>query len=97
MWLGVGFVSSFFAISCGGPRYSFRITSVESKVEAAHELGAETYAPYQYYSARERVVKAREQAAHAHYGDALELLDKAEDFAQQAIAQTESVKKGAGR
>ncbi len=82
---------------CGGVAYSVRINSVEAKVEKAKELGAEANAPYEYYSAKERVDKAREEAARADYGDALDLIDEAETFANQAINQASAVRKGAGR
>jgi hypothetical protein len=82
---------------CGGVAYSVRINSVEAKVEKAKELGAEENAPYEYYSAKERVEKAREEAARADYGDALDLIDEAETFADHAIKQSSAVRKGAGR
>ena len=53
---------ALFGTGCGGVWYTARINSVEGKVEQAKELGAETTAPYQYYSARERVEKAKEEA-----------------------------------
>ncbi len=76
--------------------YTARINSVEGKVEHAKEVQAEQYAPYFYYSAKERVLKAREEAARADYGDALDLLDEAENDALKAIEQAEAVRKGAG-
>ena len=82
---------------CGGVAYSVRINSVEAKVEKAKELGAEANSPYEFYSAKERVDKAREEAARADYGDALDLIDEAETFADQAINQSSAVRKGAGR
>ena len=84
-------------VGCGGVIYSARANSVGAKVETAKEMGAETLAPYQYYSARERAEKAAEEASRADYGDALDLLDEAETFADKAIEQAGAVKKGAGR
>jgi hypothetical protein len=85
------------ALGCGGVIYSARANSVAAKVESAKEMGAETLAPYQYYSAREHAEKAAEEASRADYGDALDLLDEAEAFADKAIEQAGAVKKGAGR
>ena len=82
---------------CGGVWYTARINTVEGKVEQAKEVGAEQYAPYEYYSAKERVLKAREEASRADYGDAVDLLDEAETFAEKAIQQARAVRKGAGR
>jgi hypothetical protein len=97
----VAVVLSIAALSlgsgCGGVAYSVRINSVEAKVEKAKELGAEQSAPYQFYSAKERVDKAREEAGRADYGDSLDLLDEAEKYADEAINQASAVRKGAGR
>ena len=84
------------SLGCGGVMYTARINSVEGKVEAAKEVQAEQFAPYYYYSAKERVQKAKEEAARADYGDALDLLDEAENDALKAIEQAEAVRKGAG-
>ena len=85
------------AAGCGGVLYTSKINGVEAKIESAKEQGAETLAPYEYYSAKERVLKAREEASHADYGDADDLLDEADSFADKAITQTGAVRKGAGR
>jgi len=90
-WLALG------SAGCGGVWYPARINTVEGKVEQAKEVGAEQYAPYEYYSAKERVLKAREEASRADYGDAIDLLEEAESFAEKAIAQARAVRKGAGR
>ena len=89
-------VASAGATGCGGVAYTARINSVEGKIEHAKEVQAEAYAPYYYYSAKERALKAREEAARADYQDALDLLDEAENDADQAITQAEAVRKGAG-
>ena len=82
---------------CGGVWYSARANTVAGKVEQAKEVGAESNSPYEYYSAKERVTKAREEAAHADYSDAINLLDEAEEIADKAIQQSTAVRKGAGR
>lgn len=95
-WLAVGSLGAG-SVGCGGVWYTARINAVEGKVEQAKEVGAEQYAPYEYYSAKERVLKAREEASRADYGDAIDLLEEAESFAEKAIAQARAVRKGAGR
>jgi hypothetical protein len=84
-------------VGCGGVLYTARVNSVEAKIEAAKEVGAEASAPYEYYSAKARYEKAREEAGRADYGDALDLLDEAEKFAAQAVDHASAVRKGAGR
>ncbi len=93
----VALTASTIGTGCGGVWYTARINSVESKVEQAKELGADITAPYQYYSARERVEKAKEEASKADYSDAIELIDEAEEYADKAIDQAAAVRKGAGR
>ena len=82
---------------CGGVLYSAKINGVEAKVERAKEMGAESTAPYEYYSARERVQKAKEEASRADYQDAVDLLDEAEKFVDQALTQAGAVARGAAR
>jgi hypothetical protein len=94
--LAVFLIVASSSVGCGGVAYTARINSVEGKVEHAKEVQAEAFAPYYYYSAKERVLKAREEAARADYSDALDLLDEAEEDADKAITQAEAVRKGAG-
>jgi hypothetical protein len=82
---------------CGGVWYSARANTVAGKVEQAKEVGAETSSPYEYYSAKERMTKAMEEASKADYSDAIDLLDEAEEYADKAIQQATAVRKGAGR
>jgi hypothetical protein len=91
------FATTCATVGCGGVWYTARINTVESKVEQAKEVGAEASAPYEYHSAKERVEKAKEEAARADYSDAIQLLDEAEGFADRAIKQANAVRKGAGR
>jgi hypothetical protein len=98
-WLSLTLVLglSTSGLGCGGVLYSARANSVSSKIESAKEMNAETLSPYEYYSAKEHAEKAAEEASRADYGDALELLDEAEAFADKAIQQAGAVRKGAGR
>lgn len=82
---------------CGGTLYAFTANSASSKLETAEALGAEKYAPYEYYYAREHLWKAREEAAAADYGDALDFADVAEEYADKAITLSKQAHEGAGR
>jgi hypothetical protein len=82
---------------CGGTIYAFTANSASSKLETAEALGAEKYAPYEYYYAREHLWKAREEAAVADYGDAIDFADVAEEYADKAITLSKQAHEGAGR
>lgn len=82
---------------CGGVLYSVSIFSAESKLEAAEALGAERYAPYEYWYAREHLAKAKEEAALADYGDAIDFADTAQEFAEKAQTLAKQAHEGAGR
>ena len=85
------------ASSCGGVLYAVSSASAASKIEEAKALGAEERAPYEYYSAQEYMKKAMDEAAQADYGDADDLAEQAEKFAQKAINLSRQAYRGAGR
>ena len=70
---------------CGGALYAIKVNSASSKVAQAQELGAEKYAPYEYYYANEHLDKAMAEAAEADYRDAIDFADVAEKYADKAI------------
>jgi hypothetical protein len=72
-------------LGCGGVYYSVNVSSAQSKVEQAREMGAETAAPYEYYYAKEHLRQAQVEAASAAYGDAASYAETAETYAQKAI------------
>jgi hypothetical protein len=82
---------------CGGFFYAIYAGGATSKLETAQQLGAEKYAPYEYYYANEHLQKAMEEAAAANYGDAIDLADEADKFAEKAIALSKQGHEGAGR
>ena len=82
---------------CGNTLYAINANSAASKVEEAHALGAEEYAPYEYYAAREHLLKAQSEAAEADYSDAITLASESEEFAEKAIRLTREARRGAGR
>jgi len=85
------------ATGCGNTLYAIEMSSASSKLEEAHELGAEQYAPYEYWFAYEHVEKAQSEAAEADYGDALKLAEQGEEYAEKAIKLARDAHRGAGR
>lgn len=82
---------------CGGVLYSVSVFSAESKLETAQALGAERYAPYEYWYAHEHLLKAKEEAATADYGDAIDFADTADEYAEKAATLSKQAHEGAGR
>jgi hypothetical protein len=85
------------ASGCGNFFYAIYASGATSKLETAEKLGAQKYAPYEYYYAKEHLQKAMEEASGADYGDAIDLADEAEKYAQRAIVLSKQAHEGAGR
>ena len=83
--------------ACGNTIYAIQVNAASSKVEEAHELGAEQYAPYEYYYAKEHLEKAQSEAAEADYSDAVDLAEASEEYADKAIRLAREAHRGAGR
>ena len=76
-------------LGCGPVEYISQVgNKASAAVSAAKLASAERYAPYEYTAAEEYLHKAREEAAHAEYQDAIEYGRKAEDLANRARAIT---------
>jgi hypothetical protein len=82
---------------CGNFFYAIYAGGATSKLETAQQLGAEKYAPYEYYYAKEHLLKAMEEAASADYGDAIDLASEADHAADKAITLSKQAHEGAGR
>jgi hypothetical protein len=82
---------------CGNTLYAIQANAAASKLEEAKELGAEKFAPYEYYYAKEHLEKAQMEAAEADYGDADDLAELAEEFADKAIRLSRDAHRGGGR
>lgn len=93
----VGGLCLFGTTGCGGFFYAIYANGATSKLEAAQALGAEKYAPYEYYYAQEHLKKAMEEAAAADYGDAIDFADEADTFAEKAVKLSKQAHEGAGR
>ena len=82
---------------CGNTLYAIQANSASSKLSEARELGAEKLAPYEYYYAKAHMEKAQEEAAAADYGDAANLAEVAEEYADKAIRLSREAHRGGGR
>ncbi|MCC6214574.1 MAG: DUF4398 domain-containing protein [Polyangiaceae bacterium] len=82
---------------CGNTLYAFQASSASSKLEEAQELGAEKHAPYEYYYAKLHLEKAMTEAAEADYGDAIDLAEVSEEYADKAIRLAREAHSGEGR
>lgn len=80
---------------CGSLYYAANVTSASSRVEQAQTVGAEQYAPYEYYYARAHLDQAQVEASEANYSDAAEYADTAEQYALKAIELTEAARRRA--
>ncbi len=87
----------FLSTGCGNTLYAIQVNSASSKLEEAHELGAEEYAPYEYWFALQHIDKAQSEASEGDYGDAIELAGIGEEYADKAIQLSREARRGAGR
>jgi hypothetical protein len=85
------------ATACGNTLYAIQANAASSKLEEARELQAEKFAPYEYYYAKEHLLKAQQEAAEADYGDAANLAEVSETYAEKAIRLARDAHRGAGR
>ena len=90
-------VAAFCLGGCGHTMYAINANAATAKLEEAHELGAELYAPYEYWFALEHIDKAHTEASEGDYGDAIDLAKIGEEYADKAIELARSAHRGAGR
>jgi len=82
---------------CVGTVYAVKSLGAASSLEEAKVLGAPELAEYEYYYAHEMLDKAKEEAASASYGDAIDFADRAQEYAEKAIELSKGAHRGAGR
>lgn len=85
-----------FSVGCGNTLYLVEVNNAEEDLQEAKELGAERYAPYEYYAAEARLDEAKEQAAQAEYGNASQLSDEASILAESAIVKSKKARDARG-
>lgn len=90
-------VAAFCLAGCGHTIYAINANTATAKLEEAHELNAELYAPYEYWFALEHLDKAQTEASEGDYGDAIELAKIGEEYADKAIELARNAHRGAGR
>ncbi|HYQ31362.1 MAG TPA: DUF4398 domain-containing protein [Polyangiaceae bacterium] len=84
-------------MGCGNTLYAVQANSASGKLEEARELGAELYAPYEYFYAKEHLQKAQTEAAEADYSDAVDLAEVSAAYADKAIRLTREARRGAAK
>ena len=89
--------SAIASTGCGNTIYAVQASTASSRLQEAEELGAAKLAPYEYYTARQHMRKAQEEAADADYSDAINFAETAEEFAMKAIRLSKEAHRGAGR
>lgn len=92
-----GAVFASMTSGCVGTIYAVKAMNASSKLEQARTLGAAELAEYEYYFAKEHLLKAQEEAAQAEYGDAIEFAGIADEYAEKAIELSRDAHRGAGR
>lgn len=69
---------------CGPVLYTANVISAGSAVAEAEEAHADLRSPYEYYAAREYLLKAREEAAEGHYEAAVRYAGRAHELGGRA-------------
>jgi hypothetical protein len=82
---------------CGHGLFAIHERSAASKLAEARELQAPELAPYEYYYAEVHLEKAKQEAAEADYGDAIDLAEASEEYAEKAVELSRKAREGAGR
>ena len=90
-------LATLLSTGCGNALYAVQANSASGKLEEARELGAEQYATYEFYCAKEHLQKAQSEAAEADYSDAVDLAATSEEYAEKAIRLAREAHRGAGR
>ena len=80
---------------CGGVHYAVTATTAAGRLAEAREMGAERYAPFEYYYAKAHLEQAQVEAAEASYSDAAHFAETAEEYALKAIETTKKTQREA--
>jgi len=83
----VAIIVGLLTAGCGPIEYINQVSvRAASAVSAAKLAQADRYAPYEYTAAEEYLHKAREEAGHSEYEDAIDFGQKAEELANKGRA-----------
>ncbi len=88
-----GVVLALSVQGCGGVYYAATVNAASNRLEHAKEVGAEQYAPYEYYFAKEHLRQAQVEASEASYSDAAAFAETAEEYANKAIELAQAQKR----
>ncbi len=80
---------------CGAVQYAVAINTAVARVEEARALGADRFAPFEYYFAKEHLEQAQIEASEASYSDAIALASEAATHANAAIELTAKARRSA--
>ncbi len=86
-------LAAFSVQACGGVYYAATVNAASSRLEHAKAVGAEQFAPYEYYFAKEHLRQAQVEASEASYSDAAAYAETAEEYANKAIELSQSQKR----
>ena len=76
---------------CGPVLYTANVISAGSAVAEAEQAHADLRAPYEYYGAREFLLKAREEASEGHYEAAVRYAGRAHELGERARDRARSI------
>jgi len=80
---GAGLIVTL-VVGCGPVRSTQAISKAEVEFERARVAGAHNKAPYEYYSAKQYLHKAKEEWGYSEFEPALDFADQAERAAESA-------------
>ena len=90
--LGAAVLASLCFTGCGPVWSTSVIVQAQAELDGAKAAEADKHAVYEYTAATEYLHKAREEQGYADFGPAIELAQKAQDFAQRSIARANAAK-----
>lgn len=74
--------------ACGPSLYTIQSLPASSAVHQAEQAGAAEHSPYEYWTAREYLEKAAEEANEGNYQDAIRFAERAREMGERAQRQT---------
>jgi hypothetical protein len=96
VWVSLAIVVLGVLLSgCGAVRYAVVFNTAAARVEDARALGADRFAPFEYYFAKEHLEQAQIEASEASYSDAIALASEAATHANAAIELTAKARRSA--
>ena len=79
-------------LGCAPVQSTAQLIDADARLDDAREAGAERLAPYEFTSATLYLHQARYEAGYSNYEVALELAQKASDFAATALTRASAAR-----